>query len=647
LHIAGEVQGAASVPTGTRGHTFRARGHYEIRSLTVDRCVTPVLQDRSLAQQLSRVFSIFSALVAAGFCLTALAYATTSFWVTPDFDRGRVALSAEGDALAAMTDEETGLRGYLFAHDPQFLTAYTRGKVALARAHEVLAENIDSELTPAMLGTRLAEERWHERWADAAADERPETVPPSWRDGMVLFDAYRVDEATFAGGIAQRNGALRLRERRLTAARVGFELTVFVVIFFLALRQHRALRDSIVIPVAALLEHIGHVRDGHLEANVGLVGPRELRQLGEGLNEMVGALVTARKSAEGRDETVRSHSLQLRQILDASREFSESLNLSYVVGAVRASTAAVGGYERAIVWVMDDLKKRLVNADNSAVPMSSDNSAEDVHTLAARAAKSGRITFEGANGEVRFSDSSTEPIAAIAIPLIVGARVVGALEARHAEPTLVTVHAVEVLETLATHAATAIESARLHEVIEERSQVDPLTRLLNRRRLEEDLDSECKRCARYERPLAFVMLDVDHFKAFNDTHGHPRADVVLQEVAEIIAGCVRTTDTAYRYGGEEFCILLRETNAHEAMHLAERVRQRIELRFASGATPGVTASFGVAEFLAATPTPRALVEAADAAMYESKHAGRNRVVLSMAPTFAVVVPRGETQAAVS
>jgi diguanylate cyclase (GGDEF)-like protein len=215
---------------------------------------------------------------------------------------------------------------------------------------------------------------------------------------------------------------------------------------------------------------------------------------------------------------------------------------------------------------------------------------------------------------------------------------VGALEARHAEPTAATIQVVEILETLATHAATAIESARLHEVIEERSQMDALTRLFNRRRLEEDLDSECKRCARYDRPLAFVMLDVDHFKAFNDSHGHPRADVVLQEVAEVIAGCVRTTDTAYRYGGEEFCILLRETNGQDAMHLAERVRQRIELRFTSGATPGVTASFGVAEFLAATPMPRALVEAADAAMYESKHAGRNRVVLSVTPPCPSGVP---------
>jgi diguanylate cyclase (GGDEF)-like protein len=191
---------------------------------------------------------------------------------------------------------------------------------------------------------------------------------------------------------------------------------------------------------------------------------------------------------------------------------------------------------------------------------------------------------------------------------------------------------------LATHAATAVESARLHEVVEERSQLDALTRLFNRRRLEEDLDAECKRCARYRRPLAFVMLDVDHFKAFNDSHGHPQADTALQEVAEVIAGCVRTTDTAYRYGGEEFCVLLRETNAEDAMHFAERLRARIEKRFTSGATPGITASFGVAEFSAATPMPRSLVEAADAAMYGSKHAGRNRVVLSSAPPFAGETP---------
>jgi diguanylate cyclase (GGDEF)-like protein len=592
------------------------------------------------------VFSIFGALVACGFFLTAMAYGVSSFWLAPKLDRSALALSAESDSLAAMIDEENGLRGYLFTRDARFLAAYDRGTSGLAHAHEVLAENVDSEVATAMLGARLAEERWHERWADGAANRNAPAIAPSWLEGKTLFDAYRVDEATFASVLAYQNKALQLRQRNLVAARVALELVVFIVVFFLAVRQHHALRDSIVTPVAALLRHIGHVRDGQLAATVDPAGPRELRQLGEGLNDMVRALSIARESAEARDETVRGHSTQLRYILDASREFSESLNLSYVVGAVRASTATVGGYDRVIVWLMDDQEKRLVNAeDGEATP--SGHSVDAAHALAVRAAKSGRITFERPNGDVRFSDGDIGPVLAIAIPLIVGARVVGALEARHDSPTLPTLHVVEVLETLATHAATAIESARLHEVIEERSQMDALTRLFNRRRLEEDLEVECKRCARYERPLAFVMIDVDHFKAFNDTHGHPRADIVLQEVAEVIAGCVRTTDTAYRYGGEEFCILLRETTARDAMHLAERVRQRIESRFASGATPGVTASFGVAEFSAATPMPRTLVEAADAAMYDSKHAGRNRVALSMAPKFEATALLAEVNAGAS
>jgi diguanylate cyclase (GGDEF)-like protein len=192
--------------------------------------------------------------------------------------------------------------------------------------------------------------------------------------------------------------------------------------------------------------------------------------------------------------------------------------------------------------------------------------------------------------------------------------------------------AVEILEMLAAHAATAIESARLSQIAEERSHMDPLTRLHNRRRLDEDLDAECKRCVRYGRPLSFVMLDVDHFKAFNDCHGHPQADVALQQVAEVIGGAMRTTDSAYRYGGEEFCILLRETGGENGMLFAERLRKRIELRFASGAMPGITASFGVAAFCADHQTPRTLVEAADAAMYDSKRAGRNRVALSIPPS---------------
>jgi len=597
----------------------------------------PNPQDRSLAQQLSRAFVLFGALVAIAFLLTALTYAATGAWLTPEFERSRLAVRAESAAYAAMIDEENGLRGYMMTRDARFLEAYTGGASRLARANDALPGYASSvpEVAASMLATRLAEERWRAQWAAAAADTRPGTIAPQMSEGKALFDAYRIEERVFAEALDRRSEVLSRRDQQAVTARVVLELAVFVAVFFLAMRQHRALRDSIVTPVAALLRHIGNVRDGQLEASIAPAGPRELRQLGEGLNDMVRALAAARQTGESRDQVLRDHSIQLRQILDASREFSESLNLAYVVGAVRQSTAAVGGYERVIVWLMDDQQKRLVNCDPSDSDAYSEAPADMGHGVAGRAAKSGRITFEGVGGQVRFGDGTMGPVMAIAIPLIVGARVVGALEARHAEATVATVKEVEVLEMLATHAATAVESARLHEVVEERSQQDALTRLFNRRRLEQDLDAECKRCARYRRPLAFVMLDVDHFKAFNDAHGHPQADAALQEVAEVIASCVRTTDTAYRYGGEEFCVLLRETTADDAMHFAERLRARIEKRFMSGKTPGITASFGVAEFSAATPMPRSLVEAADAAMYGSKHGGRNRVVLSTPPPFAV------------
>jgi diguanylate cyclase (GGDEF)-like protein len=590
-------------------------------------------QKRTLAQQLSRAFLFFAALVAGAFVLTTLAFGVSWSWFAPEVERSRLAVSTESAAFAAMLEEENALRAYLLTRDSVFIRGpFAHGEDALARANQTLSASVGSvpEIAAALLTTRLAEERWRERWAKVVAEMPPDAPLPSTMAGKALFDAYRVHEGTFAGLLSERRDLLSRREQRVISARVALELGVFVAILFFALRQHRALHEAIVEPVAGLLRHIRRIRDGQLEATADGSGPRELAELAEGLNEMVQALATARQSAASRDQVLREHSVRLRQILDASREFSESLNLSYVVGAVKMSTAAVGGYARVIVWLMDDQQKSLVNAEESArVSFSEDSGPIEVgQGVAGRAAKSGRITFESPARQVHFRDSTTEPVCAIAIPLIVGARVVGALEARHAEPKATTQEELEIIEMLAIHAATAIESARLHEIIEERSQIDALTRLLNRRRLDVDLEAECKRCARYGRPLAFVMLDVDHFKAFNDTHGHPQADTVLQALADVIAGCVRTTDTAYRYGGEEFCILLRETSAEDGILFAERVRQRIAQRFASGASAGVTASFGVAGFSPDAPTPRALIEAADAAMYDAKHAGRDRVSLA-------------------
>lgn len=600
--------------------------------------MVPITQQRTLAERLSGAFIVLGALVAGAFVLTALAYGGGAVWLTPELARSREAEKAEASSYAAMLDEEHALRDYVETRDPRSLQAHVRAELARQRANDALSSNVATipGLALAMVNTRLAEERWRAEWASLAADVQAAALAPSIAAGKRLFEAYRAEQAAFAAALERRTEGLARYEQWLIDSRVLLELLVFTAVLWLVTRQHSALRDAIVTPVAALLQHIRRIRDGQLEAAVDRTAPRELAELAEGLNEVVRALVSARESAACRDEALSDHSIRLHQIFDASREFSESLNLAYVVGSVRASTAAIGGYERVVVWLMDDEQKCLVDSQPNAVDVGVDAAVEIGQGLAGRAAKSGRTTFESSTGQVRFSNDDHARVLAIAIPLIVGARVVGVLEARYLEARVATKEVLEIVEMLATHAATAVESARLHEVIEERSQVDALTRLLNRRRLEGDLEAECKRCIRYGRPLAFVMLDIDHFKAFNDSHGHPKADTALQAVAEVIEGCTRTTDTAYRYGGEEFCVLLRETTAEDAMHFAERLRQRIEQRFESGELKGVTASFGVADFRSDAPTPRALMEAADAAMYESKHAGRNRVALSLRPLFSPV-----------
>jgi diguanylate cyclase (GGDEF)-like protein len=181
---------------------------------------------------------------------------------------------------------------------------------------------------------------------------------------------------------------------------------------------------------------------------------------------------------------------------------------------------------------------------------------------------------------------------------------------------------------------TGVFNDMVHRVREARAELerlsitDELTGLANRRRLTTELERELRRSERHGRPLAILMLDVDRFKRFNDTHGHPAGDALLWRLADTLRKCVRDVDLAARYGGEEFLVMLPETAA-DAARVAERIRASVEQdRFApedGGAMLNVTVSVGYAVFPGDAKTPEALIEAADHALYRSKQAGRNRV----------------------
>jgi two-component system, cell cycle response regulator len=171
---------------------------------------------------------------------------------------------------------------------------------------------------------------------------------------------------------------------------------------------------------------------------------------------------------------------------------------------------------------------------------------------------------------------------------------------------------------------------QLNERLFEESREDPLTRLGNRLRLEEDLDVLQARSRRYGHSYAVALCDVDLFKEYNDRYGHPAGDRVLQKVAETITRCRRGGDTAYRYGGEEFLIVLPEQTLQSAASTADHLRKTVEgLRIPHEANvpPGlVTISAGVAALSKGHPkSANELLEQADAALYEAKEAGRNRV----------------------
>lgn len=155
--------------------------------------------------------------------------------------------------------------------------------------------------------------------------------------------------------------------------------------------------------------------------------------------------------------------------------------------------------------------------------------------------------------------------------------------------------------------------------------VDQLTGLRNRRWFDRVLGKECVRAKRYNHSLALIMIDIDHFKHFNDTYGHQKGDEVLAAVGTLLVESARQVDTPARYGGEEMALILPETGLEQAAQAAERIRRKIEADLSRKVGVEMTASFGVAagtEFDAA-----ALIERADRALYKAKEKGRNRVVM--------------------
>jgi diguanylate cyclase (GGDEF)-like protein len=225
----------------------------------------------------------------------------------------------------------------------------------------------------------------------------------------------------------------------------------------------------------------------------------------------------------------------------------------------------------------------------------------------------------------------------VAIPLISNERVFGILEAvrEGSASRAFSKSDAALLDALALPIASALaNSVRIAEA-ERLSQTDDLTKLHNARYLRQYLTNEIKRARRYNSSVAAIFLDLDDFKRINDMHGHLVGSHVLMEMAAVILASVRDTDAVARYGGDEFVVVLPETNMEQAERVARRLREKTEQHEFTGGRRlrlKLTASFGVAAFPEHAQSPQQLVASADTAMYEAKAAHKNCIRLAVAPS---------------
>jgi len=174
----------------------------------------------------------------------------------------------------------------------------------------------------------------------------------------------------------------------------------------------------------------------------------------------------------------------------------------------------------------------------------------------------------------------------------------------------------------------ALSNLKLRDTLRQQSIRDPLTGLYNRRFLEEYLVHERVRATRKNRPLSVIMLDIDHFKRFNDTFGHDAGDAILRRMGLVLQGHVRGSDIACRIGGEEFALLLPEAPLPIAYQRAENILdtvRRMQVKHRGQVLGAITVSLGVAAFPKHGETPEALIRAADRALYQAKEGGRNKL----------------------
>ncbi len=371
---------------------------------------------------------------------------------------------------------------------------------------------------------------------------------------------------------------------------------------------------------------------------------REIRAL-----EKIEVLQDRNRELEGENRSLRDRVGELHTFLNLSKVLSATLNMEELFRLALHLIGRSLHVDAYSLMLLDEAGERLVVKAAFGLP------GDEAVGLTLRVGEgiSGLVAQTGqpklvpdVSAEPRFLKEESfwqQHGAFICVPLRLKERgVIGVLNAQKPDPAGFRLSDLDLFQAVATQVATALENAQLYERTKELSTRDDLTGLFNRRYFFDHLDNEVQRARRYQRVFSLLMLDLDDFKRYNDTHGHLKGDEALKKVARLLQTSTRRADVVARFGGEEFVVLLPEISKAGAAVVAEKIRAAVEkYPFAGGGTlpdGKVTITIGLATYPHDSQECVELVDLADQALYVGKQQGGNRV--SAPPTQHERTPPG-------
>ncbi len=418
-----------------------------------------------------------------------------------------------------------------------------------------------------------------------------------------------------------------------------------------------SLRLVVLEPLKRLTSMMKKAEEGDFLKRIWVESDDEIGELGRQFNMMLARITdlvaeridTEREKEQMQRELVlkaqlseKTDALEVRirdliLLMDVTRAITSTLELDEVLAKIADMVGGAMGFNEFAVVLYDEENCEYEIATTFGFPEGIDliglKFKNDEGIVGIMHQRRETVLIEDTAKEPRylhFKGARHDDGSLLAIPLIYHDDIVGAFALTRPRKNAFELHEIWLLEAVASQASMAIANASLHRQTVELSLTDPLTGIANRRDLQRHLEMELPRAERFENPLSVIMLDIDHFKHFNDTHGHPLGDEVLKTVAELLVECVRTVDTVARYGGEEFTVILPRIPKDRAAKVANKLRRAVASHDFPGAETQpngrITLSLGVATYPEDAKTVEELLHAADTALYHAKRSGRNRVI---------------------